>query len=305
MTVAEKNTVPISVVIPTYRRLDELGTTLEQIKSCDPLPDEIIIHADSNDFDTLEYLMQKYPEVRCIVSESQQGPGGGRNKLIELARNEYIASFDDDSWPVDPCFFQCAFELLEHNVRVAAVACLIIETDGKTNLGDILPLTPVTMDASKIASTVGFVGCGAILRKSAFMETTGYLPLKYAYGMEEVDVSLQLINNSWSILSASNLRVVHCCDRSSRHSDPFINSAQIRNTALLAFLRYPISYFPYGILQVVNRVVYCIRKLRLRGLLSGILSIPIACWRYRHERLPVSGETVSLVRTYRHKGADL
>ena len=46
-----------------------------------------------------------------FTSESTQGPGGGRNRLIGAATSPLIASFDDDSWPLDRDYFRLAAEL--------------------------------------------------------------------------------------------------------------------------------------------------------------------------------------------------
>lgn len=40
---------PISVVIPTYNRPEDLLKTLREISACDPCPEEIIVHIDAND----------------------------------------------------------------------------------------------------------------------------------------------------------------------------------------------------------------------------------------------------------------
>ncbi len=43
-----------------------------------------------------------------VHQPTRQGPGGGRNLLIGEAKSPLIASFDDDSWPVDADFFSLA-----------------------------------------------------------------------------------------------------------------------------------------------------------------------------------------------------
>ena len=69
----------------------------------DPSPQEILVHIDAGD-DTTETLLKEFfsPRVRWIQSSTRQGPGGGRNRLIREAKYPLIASFDDDSWPLDP-----------------------------------------------------------------------------------------------------------------------------------------------------------------------------------------------------------
>ena len=58
---------------------------------------------------------------RWFSSESTQGPGGGRNRLIGAATSPLIASFDDDSWPLDRDYFRLAAELFQAHPRAAVV----------------------------------------------------------------------------------------------------------------------------------------------------------------------------------------
>ena len=84
------------------------------------------------------------------------------------------------------------------------------------------------------------------MRRDAFLQTAGYLPLRYAYGMEEVDLALQLLDRGWKIMAASELRVFHDTEMK-HHSSPSVNAAQISNVGLLVFLRYPIRYWPLAV----------------------------------------------------------
>jgi hypothetical protein len=83
------------------------------------------------------------------------------------------------------------------------------------------------------------------------------------------------------------------------HASQAVNAAQITNTALLAFLRYPIRLWPLGILQTLNRVKYAISVRRFRGILKGLWDIPFVCWKYRAARKPVKVETVKMARKLR------
>jgi len=100
------NKCNITVGIPTYNRIEKLLISLEKILQCDPQPNEIIIHIDNGDRTTEKIITQKYPEIKLILSSTRMGPGGGRNKIINAATNNIIASFDDDSYPLDQDYFQ-------------------------------------------------------------------------------------------------------------------------------------------------------------------------------------------------------
>jgi len=276
----------ISTVMPTYNRQKKLQTCLEKVLSCNPQSSEILIHIDCGDTQTIPFLKsKKYPLVRWITSQTRQGPGGGRNRLIQEAKSPLIASFDDDSWPLDPNYFQVATEIFAAHPQAAVLSAQEIRP--KTTPPDPNgPIQPVSC----------FQNCACLIRRDAFLQTRGYLPLRYAYGMEEADVALQLLDLGWQILDVPQLRVFHDTQLS-HHASPAINAAHITNTALRVYLRYPSSHWLLGIAQVLNRVKYAaFSACRYDGILQGLAQIPPTLWKYRQERSPVKASTIALSR---------
>lgn len=294
--------LPISVIIPTFLRTGDLKRALEHILQCDPQPGEILVHIDHNDNDTGPFLQKNFPNVRCFHATSRAGPGGARNRLINEASFPYVASFDDDSWPVSRSFFHQALEALYRQPTVAAIACHIIERDQEYSVSphktETLPL------ANDYREAGCFVGCGVVMRRDAFLNTHGYTPLQYAYGMEEVDVALQLLEQGWKIVLGNELHVFHNCERSTRHGTSSVTAAHLRNIAILTILRYPLTLFPLGVAQIVTRTLYSIRERRFHGILKGLLSIPAALFRYWQSRSPVSRTTVLRMRKLQRYTAD-
>lgn len=136
-----------------------------------------------------------------------------------------------------------------------------------------------------------FQNGGCLMRKSAFQDIQGFVPLRHAYGMEEADVALQLMDAGWQIIRCDELQFFH--DSTLAHqASKEINAAHITNTALLAFLRYPARYWPLGVLQTLNRVRYAVLHQRYAGILRGLTAIPHACWTHRHHRQVVKASTL-------------
>ena len=102
----------ISAIVPTCHRLDLLSSTINRLKDCVPPPNEILVHVDGEDSETMDWLATTHPDVILLVSRQPIGPGGGRNRLIRAATHELVASFDDDSWPIDQDFFARARSIL-------------------------------------------------------------------------------------------------------------------------------------------------------------------------------------------------
>lgn len=268
----------ITVGIPTYQRSEQLLNTLDEILSCDPRPNEIIVHIDGNDVVTEKAIKSRFSDIKIIKSLTNIGPGGGRNKIIAAAQNPIVASFDDDSYPVDSDYFNRLQTLFNNLPNVAVIGATIYHIDEK-----------IEVDNFSAEWVADFTGCGCAYRRDVFKLTNGYVCLPIAYGMEEVDLALRLHAMDWGVLSSPWLRVFHNT-RLEHHSKPQITAASIANLVLLAYLRYPITHWWFGIGQCLNRIIWLIQHERIAGIFSGILAIPGLIWRNRRQRQVVPAQ---------------
>lgn len=283
------NSIDVSVVIPTFQRAEEVTRTLRKIADCDPRPKEIIVHVDGGDRGTANDIRTNFSAIKVLESDTTLGPGGSRNRLLNAAENEIVISLDDDSFPIDRDFFKAAAKSIGQHPDAGIIAMHIIHDDE--------PIIDRSLATRVVAD---FVGCGCVYRKSAFLETGGYVPVQPAYGVEEADLTLQLREAGWLIVFDENLRVRHATSRS-HQATAMITAAHISNLALLAFLRYPARYWLLGFAQVANRLVWSLCNARYRGIGRGILSIPIKFWEFRSYRRPVSPSTIGQLAILRGK----
>lgn len=273
----------ISAIVTAYERMEQTLATLEVIQSCVPKPDEIVVHVDAGQFPCEEAIRSAFPHVRILRSSEQLGPGGGRNKLLNAARFEFVASFDDDSYPIDADYFDRALRLFEKFPDASVISAALYHT------GESLRL-----DERTAQWTADFCGGACIFRRTAFLQAGGFVPLPMAYGMEEVDLAIRLHSRGGKILTTPWLRVFHNTDLK-HHEDPRVTAGSIANVALLTYLRYPVSLWAVGAGQCANRLVWLLRHGRHRGILKGLTMIPSHLWANQCYRLPVSRTTL---RTY-------
>lgn len=268
-------------------------STLERILGCEPPPDEVLVHVDAGDDETMPMLEREFGgRVKWLVASETRGPGGGRNALAAIADGDLLVSLDDDSWPIDPDFFMRVLDLSSDHPQVAAFAAVIKLPADNAGGHRIRP------------GMVGcFENCGVVIRTSAFLATTCYLPLRYAYGMEEADVALQLIDRGWSIRRSPEIRVFHDSELA-HHASAEINAAHITNIGLLGFLRYPAPWLPLALFQVANRLRYSIITGRYAGIGSGLWEIPWTCWKFRSRRQPVKSATIRKMLSIRGNEED-
>ena len=270
----------VTAIVTAYQRVDQTLTTLLKLSSCEPPPDEIIVHVDGNHTECSAAIRTAWPSVRVLVSTSQLGPGGGRNALIAAATHPIVASFDDDSYPLDQDYFARVSELFDRCPEASLIGA------------DVYHLGEAVEPAARAAEwAADFCGAGCAFRRIAFLRTGGYVALPVAYGMEEVDLALRLHSQGGRILHTAWLRVFHDTDRA-RHADPEVTAASIANIALLTFLRYPISLWPLGLGQCLNRIHWLLRNGRHRGIATGIARIPSHLLKHRRYRSRLSPKAV-------------
>jgi len=270
----------ISAIVTAYERIDQTLATLRGIQSCVPKPDEVLVHVDANQMEIETAIRNTFPEVRILSSNNQVGPGGGRNKLVHTAQFGFVASFDDDSYPIDSDYFGRALKLLDR-FPDASVICAALYHAGES----------IGLDERSAQWTADFSGGACIFRRQAFLEAGGYVPLPVAYGMEEVDLAIRLHSRGGKILTTPWLRVFHNTDLK-RHGDPRVTAGSIANLALLAYLRYPASLWVVGVGQCANRLLWLLRHGRRRGIWKGLAMIPAHLRANHGYRLPVSKRAV-------------
>ena len=270
----------ISAIVTAYERVDQTLNTLRILESCDPKPDEILVHVDGNRIECERAIRAAFTQVKIVVSVERVGPGGGRNKLVAAANYEFVASFDDDSYPIDSDYFARVVQLFDRFPE-ASIVCASLYHAGEA----------IGLDERKAQWTADFSGGACVYRRDAFIDAGGYVPLPIAYGMEEVDLALRLHSCGGKILSSSWLRVFHDTDLK-RHAEPHVTAGSIANLALLAYLRYPVSLWSIGAWQCVNRVLWLLRHGRHSGIWRGLAMIPGHLRAHRKFRLTVSNRAV-------------
>lgn len=95
----------VSIIIPTYRRKDELKRALHSIKKQDYKKYEIILIDDNDDIDwnrSVRKIVSTFEEeyrgilIKHIENHPNLGSARARNVGIEMAEGEYICFLDDD-----------------------------------------------------------------------------------------------------------------------------------------------------------------------------------------------------------------
>ena len=93
--------VEVSVVIPTYNRLDTLPEVLAAIEGQQaPFAWELVVVDDGSTDGTGGWLAgRRFPIPARVVSQPNRGPAAARNAGVTAARGELVAFLGDDTVP--------------------------------------------------------------------------------------------------------------------------------------------------------------------------------------------------------------
>jgi N-acetylglucosaminyl-diphospho-decaprenol L-rhamnosyltransferase len=234
----------LAVVVVTRDRAASLDRTLTRLEELPERPRVLV--ADNGSADgTATLVRSRHPGVELLELGENLGCGG-RTAGARRLHEPYLAFSDDDSWWA-PGALDRAAVLLDRHPRLAVVAARVLV--GPTERLDPVcaamaasPLAPERLpglDAGDLPGppVLGFVACGAVVRRSAFLAVGGF-DGRFGIGGEEELLAVDLAEAGWGLAYAGGVVAHH-------HPSPARDPAarrrvQLRNALWCAWLRRPV-----------------------------------------------------------------
>jgi GT2 family glycosyltransferase len=186
----------ISYLLPTRNRQAVLASTLEELGELSVHAHErvggaevIVIDNASEPPVELPAQLPNGMPVSLIRLEINAG-AAARNAGAALAHGEWLVMLDDDSYPLDVNHLWVVTEVEDD---VAAIGADIRLPEGGREDGGLPEV---------------FVGCGAAVRREAFLAVEGYDP-SFGFYAEEYDLCARLLLAGWRIVHDLRFRVMH------------------------------------------------------------------------------------------------
>lgn len=226
----------IAVVIVTRDRIAGLLHTLHHIYALPEQPRVIVVDNGSSD-GTSEKVRRHYPQTH-VISLSENLGSAGRNLGVLHADCPYIAFSDDDSWWASGSLSR-ASDLLDSYPKLALIAArILVGQEQKCDptcqymAAGKLPINPY----SPGIPILGFIACGSIIRKSAYLAYGGF-EKRFGIGGEEGLLAIDLAANGWHLAYIDDIVAYH-------HPSPVRNPHErrrneVRNALWTTWLRRP------------------------------------------------------------------
>jgi len=217
----------VTVNILAFNRRDEVRITLDKIINAVDYPQEsleiIVVDNCSND-GTKEMVAREFPQVKLIVNEANTGIAGW-NKGFEAGTGAYFLVLDDDSAP--EAGLREAIRYMEQHEKVGILACNIIGG----------AFTPRDWKLEHKQSWVGFIGCGAIIKREVVEAVGGYADWMFVYA-HEWDYGLRCLDKNFDIAYFADCVVRHRASTVNRTSKRLITYS-LRNELLIIYKHFP------------------------------------------------------------------
>ena len=279
---------PVAVVIATRNRGTELLGTLAWLRVLHEQPPIVVVDNGSTD-GTAELVRANYRGVQVVGLRRNQG-GAARTVGARLVDSPYVAFSDDDSWWA-PGALSRAAELLDRHPRLAVLAArVLVGPDQRLDpVCREMALSPLPSAADLPGpSVLGFIACGAVVRRAAFLEVGGF-DIRLGVGGEEELLAVDLAARGWGLAYVEEV-VAHHHPSPSR--DPSARRrVQVRNALWSAWLRRRLGG---AARQTAHLAALAVHKPGAwSGMLLALLGLP---WVLR-ERRPVPRELEAELRT--------
>jgi GT2 family glycosyltransferase len=227
-----------SFVIVNYNRKNELLVTItktkELIENYTKQYEIVIVDNGSTD-GSAEAVEVNFPDVVLIANKVNIGAPAW-NFGFAKAKGDYFIIIDDDSHVESGLSEALLYMDQRPNVGVLALNIL---TGPYTSKG-------WKMEENK--NIVGFIGCGAILRRTTYEKIGGYADWIFLY-VNEWELGLRCVNAGYEVQYFENCKVIHRTSSLHRTTKRFEMLVAKHQLAIIY------KYFPFERWRYITRVV--------------------------------------------------
>jgi GT2 family glycosyltransferase len=183
-----------------------------------------------------------------IENEAPRGSVFSRDRLLRAATADLVASFDDDSYPLDRDFFSRLRQLSADHPEVAVFSFPEIRNDGSF-------ATSTKSMSSPPHLVSAYANCAAAMRRDTYLQSPGF-PAFFGHMYEEPDFALQCYALGKVVRFEPTLSVRHLV--SERQREPIRrHHLNARNELWSVWLRCPWPWLPLvGVFRVWRQFLY-------------------------------------------------
>ncbi len=220
----------LSIIILNYNTRELLSENIECVKkNARNLNHEIILVDNGSTDGSVEFVRDKYSDVKIVRNERNMGGAAGRNKGFLNSSGDFILFIDSDTFLGDNCV-STLLKIITKDEKIGAVGCKLLNRDGSTQysakrfpslfseffniffLGKFFPNTKFsqiikvkdgdTIEVDWISGALTMCRRDAVIRAGGFDE-------RYFYGGEDADICYRIKKNNYKVIYTTECSAVH------------------------------------------------------------------------------------------------
>jgi len=245
----------LSVMITTKNRASDLRRTCRVLEQLNPPPLEVLITMDGCTEDVVKAVKgvkAELPHVQLFVNPVGLGSVASRDRMIREARGDLVLALDDDSYPEQLDCISRILPLFEQRPKLG-----VLHFPQRT---DEYPETLAgTNFDSKEHLTRSFANSGAVLRRSTYLQLSGFEP-RFFHMYEEPDYALQCVAAGYHVVFSPIVTIRHHYSGQAR-DEIRIHHRHARNEFWSTLIRCPLPFAP-GMLawRVLSQFRYACKR---------------------------------------------
>jgi GT2 family glycosyltransferase len=196
---------------------------------------EIVIVDNGSTDKSAEAVEANFPDVVLIANKVNMGAPAW-NLGFEKARGDYFIIIDDDSHIESG--LEEALQYMDERPNIGVLALNVLTG----------PYTSEGWKMEENKNIVGFIGCGAILRKKTYEKIGGYADWIFLY-VNEWELGLRCINAGYEVQFFERCKVIHRTSNLHRTTKRFETLVSKHQLAIIY------KYFPKERWKYINRVI--------------------------------------------------
>jgi len=254
----------LSIIIVNYNVKEFLQNLIYSIeKASSNLTKEIIIIDNASDDGSVDFIKEKFPQIKLIANQTNLGFGKANNIGLKQASGKYVLLINPDTLVAEDTF-EKMIKFFEQNENVGLAGCKILNPDGTLQLacrrsfpGPWTSFTKVTglstlfpnskifarynltyLDENKSYEVDAISGSFMMMRKEVYEKVGGFDEQFFMYG-EDLDLCCRIQKAGFKVFYVHSTQIIHYKGESTKRSS--IDEAKVFYGAMHLFVKKHLS----------------------------------------------------------------
>ena len=274
--------VDLSIIIVNYNVKEFLQNLISSIyKAGQKIKYEIIIVDNASDDGSIEFLHEKFPDIKLIVNKKNLGFSKANNIGLSIAKGKYILLLNPDTI-VQEDTFERMIGFFEQTPDAGMAGCKILNPDGTlqlacrrsfpgpwtsfckvTGLSNLFPNNKLFarynltyLDENQTYEVDAISGSFMMIKRETY-EKVGNLDEQFFMYGEDLDLCYRVQQNGYKVYYVHETQIIHYKGESTKRSN--LDETKLFYDAMHLFVKKHLSSFP--IVELILRSAIGFRKL--------------------------------------------